>query len=98
MKKFKIIVSSILMCIILFVVFVFSDDKELQKDVVEKMTDTIVDIATNESTTEILSLTAEDEQILEVQETTENEAFKEQRQVAYEGAEKTPYIQLEDYA
>lgn len=36
MKKFKIIVSSILMCIILFVVFVFSDDKELQKDVVEK--------------------------------------------------------------
>ena len=75
MKKFKIIVSSILMCIILFVVFAFSDDKELQKDVVEKMTDTIVDIATNESTTEILSLTAEDEQILEVQETTENEAF-----------------------
>ena len=75
MKKFKIIVSSILMCIILFVVFVFSDDKELQKDVVEKMTDTIVDIATNESTTEILSLTAEDEQILEVLETTENEAF-----------------------
>ena len=70
MKKFKIIVSSILMCIILFVVFAFSDDKELQKDVVEKMTDTIVDIATNESTTEILSLTAEDEQILEVQETT----------------------------
>ena len=64
MKKFKIIVSSILMCIILFVVFTFSDDKELQKDVVEKMTDTIVDIATNESTTEILSLTAEDEQIL----------------------------------
>lgn len=98
MKKFKIIVSSILMCIILFVVFTFSDDKELQKDVVEKMTDTIVDIATNESTTEILSLTAEDEQILEVQETTENEAFKEQGQVAYEGAEKTPYIQLEDYA
>lgn len=98
MKKFKIIVSSILMCIILFVVFAFSDDKELQKDVVEKMTDTIVDIATNESTTEILSLTAEDEQILEVQETTENEAFKEQGQVAYEGAGKTPYIQLEDYA
>ena len=32
------------------------------------------------------------------QETTENEAFKEQGQVAYEGAEKTPYIQLEDYA
>ena len=60
MKKFKIIVSSILMCIILFVVFAFSDDKELQKDVVEKMTDTIVDIATNESTTEILSLTADD--------------------------------------
>ena len=28
MKKFKIIVSSILMCIILFVVFAFSDDKE----------------------------------------------------------------------
>ena len=57
---------------------------------------TVVD-EINKSSTEIPNLTETDEQSLEVQE-TESEGFEEQGLVAYEGAEKTPNIQLGDYA
>lgn len=51
----------------------------------------------NESSTEIPDLSETDEQALEFQE-TESEQFEEQGLVAYEGAEKTPNIQLGEYA
>ena len=51
----------------------------------------------NKSSTEIPDLNETDEQALELQE-TESEQFEEQGLIAYEGAEKTPNIQLGDYA
>ena len=57
---------------------------------------TVVD-EINKSSTEIPNLTETDEQSLEVQE-TESEGFEEQGIVAYEGSEKTPNIQLGEYA
>lgn len=87
-----------MMCAILFTVFAFSDDKDLQKEVVEKITDTVTDIvAENESTREIPKLTETDEQSVEVQE-TEAEGFEEQGQVAYEGSDKTPIVNVGEYA
>lgn len=51
----------------------------------------------NKSSTEIPILTEEDEQTVEVQE-TEAEGFEEQGIIAYNGAEKTPNVQLGDYS
>lgn len=97
-KKFLTIVSVIMMCIILFTVFAFSDDKELQKEVVTEITETVTDmIVENQSTTEIPELTEIDEQTVEVQE-TEAEGFEEQGQVAYEGSDKTPNVSVGEYA
>ena len=57
---------------------------------------TVVD-EINKSSTEIPSLTETDEQSLEVQE-TESEGFEEQGIVAYNGAEKTPNVNVGEYA
>lgn len=74
-KKIQSILAIIMMVIILFVVFAFSNDKQLQKEVVTEITNTVTDMITeNESTTEIPNLTENDEQTLEVQE-TEAERF-----------------------
>lgn len=51
----------------------------------------------NKSSTEIPILTEEDEQTVEVQE-TEAESFEEQGIIAYNGAEKTPNVQLGEYS
>ena len=51
----------------------------------------------NKSSTEIPDSNEVDEQALELQE-TESEQFEEQGLIAYEGAEKTPNIQLGEYA
>lgn len=51
----------------------------------------------NKSSTEIPILTEEDEQAVEVQE-TEAEGFEEQGIIAYDGAEKTPNVQLGEYS
>ena len=56
-----------------------------------------VDVEISKSTTEIPILTEEDEQTVEVQE-TEEEGFEEQGIIAYNGAEKTPNVQLGEYA
>lgn len=55
------------------------------------------EIISNKSSTEIPILTEEDEQTVEVQE-TEAEGFEEQGIIAYNGAEKTPNVQLGDYS
>ncbi len=51
----------------------------------------------NKSSTEIPILTEEDEQTVEFQE-TEAEGFEEQGIIAYNGAEKTPNVQLGEYS
>lgn len=55
------------------------------------------EIKSNKSSTEIPILTEEDEQTVEVQE-TEAEGFEEQGIIAYNGAEKTPNVQLGEYS
>lgn len=55
------------------------------------------EIISNKSSTEIPILTEEDEQTVEVQE-TEAEGFEEQGIIAYNGAEKTPNVQLGEYS
>lgn len=55
-------------------------------------------IEDNISTTEIPELKQEDEQVLEVQETDlENEAFEAQGNIAYNGSDKTPVVQVGEY-
>lgn len=106
-KKFLTIVSVIMMCVILFTVFAFSDDKDLQKEVVEKVTDTVTDIATYEMskeeieslpTTEIKEQTEEQEkEVSETQATTETEGFEEQGEIAYNGTSEYPNVSLGEY-
>lgn len=104
-NKFKIIVSSILMLIILFSVFIFSNDKELQRETVEKITDTVKDIATYEMTdeeieqlpsTEIVEQTEEQENAQEQE--VEDEGFQLQGEIAYDGDRAVSWdIELGDY-
>lgn len=104
-KNFFTIVSVIMMCIILFTVFAFSDDKNLQKEVVEQITDTVTDIATYEmtadeinnlATTEIIEQTEEQENAQEQE--VEDEGFQLQGEIAYEGDRATTWdVELGDY-
>lgn len=106
-KKFLTIISVIMMCIILFAVFAFSDDKDLQKEVVEQITETVTDIATYEMskeeieslpTTEIKEQTEEQEkEVSETQATTETEGFEEQGEIAYNGTSEYPNVSLGEY-
>lgn len=99
------IITVIMMCVILFTVFAFSDDKELQKEVVEQITDTVTDIATYEMTneeieqlpsTEIVEQTEEQENTQEQE--VEDEAFELQGEIAYEGDRATTWdVELGDY-
>ena len=106
-KKFLTIVSVIMMCVILFTVFAFSDDKDLQKEVVQKVTETVTDIATYEMskeeieslpTTEIKEQTEEQEkEVSETQATTETEGFEEQGEIAYNGTSEYPNVSIGEY-
>ena len=50
------------------------------------------------STTEIPQLSEEDEQVLEVQESDlENDAFEQKSDIAYNGSDKTPSVELGKY-
>lgn len=91
-KKFYSILTVVTMLILVFVAFVFSDDKELQKEVIEKTTDIVTDMEIREMseeeikelpTTEILEQTEEQENAQEQE--VEEEAFKLQGEIAYEG-------------
>ena len=71
-KRNQTILAVILTCIVLFIVFAFSDDKELQKQVVQQATEMAQDIATYEMTeeeienlpsTEIVEQTEEQENV-----------------------------------
>ena len=99
------IISIIMMCVILVTVFAFSDDKELQKEVVEQITNTVTDIAIYEMSeedikelpsTEIIEQTTEDENLQEQE--VEDEGFELQGEIAYEGDGATTWdVELGDY-
>lgn len=67
------------------------------EEIVNNVIKEVKDYVENASTTEIPNLNETDEQSVEVQE-TESEGFEEQGQVAYEGSEKTPNVQVGEYA
>lgn len=102
-KKFYAII--VMMVILLFAVFAFSDDKDLQKEVVEQITNTVTDMATYEMTdeeikelpsTEIIEQTEEQENAQEQE--VEAEAFKLQGEIAYEGDRANTWnVELGDY-
>lgn len=104
-KRNQIILAVILMCIILFAVFTFSDDKDLQKEVVQQATEMAQDIATYEMTeeeieslpsTEIVEQTEEQENAQEQE--VENEDFELQGEIAYEGDRAATWdVELGDY-
>lgn len=96
------------MVIIFFSAIFFIDDKELKKDVVKKVTDTVTDIATREMSkeeiealpsTEIIEQTEEQEKaVSNEQEGEETEGFQLQGEIAYEGAKaETWNVELGDY-
>ena len=103
-KRFYTIIAVIMMVILLFAVFAFSDDKELQKEVVEQITNTVTDITTYEMTeeevkelpsTEIKEQTEEQEN--EQEQEVEDEEFKLQGEVAYNGTTEYPNVKLGEY-
>lgn len=93
------------MVLIFFSAIFFIDDKELQKEVVEKVTDTVTDIATYEmskeeinnlASTEIIEQTEEQENAQEQE--VESEAFELQGEIAYEGDRAVTWdVELGDY-
>ena len=104
-KKVVSIISVIMMVLLLFVVFKFSDDKDLQKQVVEQITNTVTDMATYEMTdeevkelpsTEIIEQTEEQEKTQEQE--VEDEGFQLQGEIAYEGDRARNWnVELGDY-
>lgn len=105
-KKFEAIVGAVMMAFIVIVVFAFSDDKDLQKEVVEQITDTVTDMATYEMSdeeietlpsTEIIEQTEEQEKVVAAEQEIENEEFKLQGEVAYNGTTEYPNVQVGDY-
>ena len=96
------------MVMIFFSAIFFIDDKELKNDVVEKVTDTVTDLATREMSkeeieslpsTEIIEQTEEQENaVSNEQEGEETEGFQLQGDIAYEGAKaETWNVELGDY-
>ena len=99
-KRNIIIVLTICILIILICIgiHIISKNKNTEKKEENKVIEENIAMSDkNKSSTEIPNLTEIDEQTLEVQE-TESEQFEEQGIIAYEGAEKTPNIQLGEYA
>lgn len=106
-KRFEVIISVIMMCIVLFAVFAFSDDKDLQKDVVEQITNTVTDMATREMTekeikelpsTQIEEQSIKDEEEVSKEQEIEAESFELQGNIAYEGDRARSWdIELGDY-
>lgn len=67
------------------------------EEIINNAVEEVKDHIENASTIEIPELTETDEQTVEVQE-TETEGFEEQGQVAYNGSDKTPNVNVGQYA
>lgn len=96
MKRFTVIISVIMMCVILFVVFTFSDDTELQKQTVQEATEITKELVVSDDTKETAEdtkqATANNEEVATTSEqeaTDENaietDAVVEQEDIAYNG-------------
>ena len=104
-KRFITIISVIMMCVILGLVFFASDDKELQKETVEKITDAVTttykmsDAEIEElPTTEIEAQTEEQEKEVSKEQEVEDEGFELQGKIAYEGDRANTWnVELGDY-
>ena len=104
-KRLIIIISVIMMCVVLGLVFFASDDKELQKETVEKITDAVTttykmsDAEIEElPTTEIEAQTEEQEKEVSKEQEVEDEGFELQGEIAYEGDRANTWnVELGDY-
>lgn len=105
-RKFETIVATVMMVFIVTMVFIFSKDKDLQKEVVEKVANTVTDMLKYEMTeeevkdlpsTEILEQTEEQEKEVSKEQETESEEFKLQGEVAYNGTTEYPNVSVGDY-
>lgn len=99
--------ATVIMVFIVSMAFLFSDDKDLQKEVVEEATKMAQDIVTYEMTeeevkelpsTEIKEQTEEQEKEVAKEQEVEAEAFKLQGEIAYEGDRANTWnVELGDY-
>lgn len=104
-RIFQTIVTVVMMVILLFVALVLSEDKELQKETVEKITDTITktyEMSEEEiealPTTEIEEQTEEQEKEVSEEQEVESEGFELQGEIAYEGDRANTWnVELGDY-
>ena len=96
-KNILLIVISILVGLLGGYGFYNANKDKSEDEIINSAVNEVLDYIDNKSSTEIPQLTENDEQSLEVQE-TESEGFEEQGLVAYEGSEKTPNVQVGEYA
>ena len=96
-RNIILIIVSILVGLLGGFGFYNANKNKSNDEIIDSAVNEVLDYIDNKSSTEIPNLTETDEQSLEVQE-TESEGFEEQGIVAYNGAEKTPNIQLGEYA
>jgi uncharacterized protein YraI len=96
-KNIVLIVISILVGLLGGFGFYTTNKDKSQDEIINSAVNEVLDYIDNKSSTEIPQLTENDEQSLEVQE-VESEGFEEQGLVAYEGSEKTPNVELGEYA
>ena len=96
-RNITLIIVSILVGLLGGFGFYNANKNKSNDEIIDSAVNEVLDYIDNKSSTEIPSLTETDEQSLEVQE-TESEGFEEQGIIAYNGSEKTPNIQLGEYA
>jgi uncharacterized protein YraI len=96
-RNITLIIISILIGLLGGFGFYETNKDKTDEEIVNNAIEEVKDYIDNASTTEIPNLNETDEQSVEVQE-TESEGFEEQGQVAYEGSEKTPNVNVGDYA
>lgn len=96
-RNITLIIISILIGLLGGFGFYETNKDKSNEEIVNNAIEEVKDYVENASTTEIPNLNETDEQSVEVQE-TESEGFEEQGQVAYEGSEKTPDVNVGEYA
>ena len=96
-RNITLIIISILIGLLGGFGFYETNKDKSNEEIVNNVIKEVKDYVENASTTEIPNLNETDEQSVEVQE-TESEGFEEQGQVAYEGSEKTPDVNVGEYA
>ena len=96
-RNITLIIVSILVGLLGGFGFYNANKNKSNDEIIDSAVNEVLDYIDNKSSTEIPNLTETDEQSLEVQE-TESEGFEEQGIVAYNGAEKTPNVNVGEYA